>query len=51
MQLDKKRMKSSTAEWLKNDVEDGKESAPKSVDDSENASDASEYILGSELKW
>ena len=37
MQLDKKRMKSSTMEWLKNDVEDGKESAPKSVNDSENA--------------
>ena len=36
---------------VENDVEDGEESAPKSVDDSENASDASEYILGSELKW
>ena len=36
---------------VENDVEDGEESAPKSVDDSENASDAGQDISGSELKW
>ena len=32
-------------------VEDGEESAPKLVNDSENASHVGEDILGSELKW
>ena len=36
---------------VENYAEDGEESAPKSVNDSENASHASEDISGSELKW
>ena len=36
---------------VENDVEDGEESAPILVDDSENASDACEDISRSELKW
>ena len=36
---------------VENYVEDREESAPKSVNDSENASDACEDISRSELKW
>ena len=36
---------------VENYAEDGEESAPKSVNDSENASHAGEDISGSELKW
>ena len=36
---------------VENYAEDGEESAPKSVNDSENTSHAGEDILGSELKW
>ena len=36
---------------VENYAEDGEESAPRSVNDSENASHASEDTSGSELKW
>ena len=36
---------------VENHTEDGEESAPKPVNDSENASDVGEDTSGSKLKW